>query len=185
MAKRSSKKPQPKAPAPPAEESKKPPRFAFPTTRQDQPDQGEEIMSWSVTPLKYDQKRGLILGLSTLAFVALVFIAYRDWFWPSIALLLSVVSFSSFIFPNHYKVTTTGLLYRNGAAVVFRPWERITRYKQAEDGVYLVMQKTVRTRILGPGVFVYYGEVDRTRLHEVLSRYLPVHGSSEKKETSE
>jgi hypothetical protein len=173
MAKRSNKKPLPKTPSPPVEESRKPSKFAFPTMQQEQADQGEEIMSWSVTPLKYDRRRGVILGLSTFAFVALVYFAYRDFFWPSMALILSVISFSSFIFPNHYKVTTTGLLYRNGAAVVFRPWTRITKFKEADDGVYLVTQKTVRTRILGPGVFLYYGEVDRTRLHEILTRYIP------------
>ncbi len=173
MAKRSNKKAPPRAPAPPTvEESKKPPKFSFPTMQQEQTDQGQEIMSWSVTPMKYDRRRGVILGLSTFAFVGLVYFAYRDFFWPSMALLLSVISFSSFIFPNHYKATTTGLLYRNGAAVVFRPWNRITKYKVAEDGVYLVMQKTVRTRILGPGVFLYYGEVDRDKLHEVLSSHI-------------
>lgn len=173
MAKRSTKKVSPKAPTQPAEDSRKPPKFAFPTTRQEQPDQGEEIMGWSVTPMKYDRRRGYILGMSTIAFVILVYIAYRDFFWPGMALLLSMISFSSFIFPNHYKVTTKGLLYRNGAAVVFRPWNRVARYKAADDGVYLVMHKTVRTRILGPGVFLYYGEVDRARLHDVLSRFIP------------
>ncbi len=173
MAKPSNKKPHTKTSSPPAEESRKPPKFAFPTMRQEQPDQGEEIMSWSVTPMMYDRRRAVILGLSTLAFVLLVFIAYSDFFWPGVALVLSLVSFSSFIFPNHYKLTTTGLLYRNGAAVVFRPWDRIARYRQAADGVYLVMHKTVRTRILGPGVFLYYGEVDRALLHEVLRRQLP------------
>ena len=172
MAKREKKKPTPET-EPRIEESKKPPKFSFPTMQPEQPDRGKEIISWSVTPVKYDKKRGIILALSTIAFVLLVYIAYRDWFWPAMALFLSFISFSSFIFPNHYTVTTTGLLYKNGTSVLFRPWERIKRYKTADDGVYLVMQKTVRTRILGPGIFLYYGDVDRDKLHSLLAEYLP------------
>jgi hypothetical protein len=123
-----------------------------------QTNHGEELLSWTVTPVMRDRRKGAILAASLLAFAGLVYFGYRDWFWPVVALVISTMSFSSFLLPNTYSLTTKGLRFKNGVSEIFRPWKNFSRYKITGDGIYLVHQKTVRTRLLGAGIFMYFGD---------------------------
>ena len=171
MSKKNKKQQKAKTAAKPAANPAKsaPPPSPFSAKREDH---GDELLSWAVTPVLYDRKKGVILVGSILAFVALVYYSYRDWYWPTITLLLLVFSSSSFLFPNNYSLTSKGVVFRNGVTATFKPWSAFSRYKVANDGVYLTLEKTIRTRILGPGLFLYFGEADKERIVETVTANL-------------
>ena len=145
------------------------------TKKQDQPassKRGEELLAWTVSPMRRDPRKAKIFLLSTLAFLALVYVAYWDLRWVAFAALLMVGAFNNFIFPSRYRLTTTGVEQRAGLGYFFKPWTAFLKVVRFKDGVQLSHGRSKMRNRLNPGMFVYFGEDNSSKILEVVERYI-------------
>lgn len=136
------------------------------------PDRGKVLMSWEVRPYLLEKRKAAILIISTLLFSALVWYAF-DLFAAILTAVISLSSFSSFLFPNHYQILEKGLQVKTGLnAPVFRRWTAFQNYRFFPDGVHLAYKpRQIRERIL-KSQFVYFGDADADEVREIIAKYM-------------
>ncbi|NLW17094.1 MAG: hypothetical protein GX033_05540 [Firmicutes bacterium] len=130
---------------------------------------GKELMSWEVRPYLQEKRKTAILIISTFLFSALVWYAF-DLFAGILAFAVSIGSFSSFLFPNHYRLYEKGLEVKTGInAPVFRRWTAFKDYRIFHDGVHLNYHpRRMRERLL-KSQFVYFGDADAEAIKRIIT----------------
>lgn len=130
-------------------------------------DLGDELLKWSVIPLLHQQKKGIIFGVSTLAFAALVWYA-AGLVYSVVAVAISLGASSSFVLPTTYRLCENGVEIRTAASSTIRKWAVFRKYYSAEDGVLLAYyQRSVREKV-ARGLFLYFGEMDSRQITDIL-----------------
>lgn len=133
---------------------------------------GEELLAWTVSPMRRDPRKAKIFLASTLAFLALVYVAYWDLRWVAFAALLMVGAFNNFIFPSRYRFTTLGVEQRAGLGYFFKPWSAFLKVVKFKDGVQLNHGKGKMRNRINPGMFVYFGEDNSSDILRVVEQYI-------------
>jgi hypothetical protein len=130
---------------------------------------GEVLMSWEVRPYLQEKRKTAILLISTLLFSALVWYAFSDLFAGVLAFAISISSFSSFLFPSHYRLFDKGIEVKTGInAPVFRRWTAFKDYRIFHDGVHLNYHpRRIRERLL-KSQFIYYGDADAETIKRII-----------------
>ncbi|MBS3951236.1 MAG: hypothetical protein KGZ53_11350 [Peptococcaceae bacterium] len=133
---------------------------------------GEELLAWTVSPLRRDPRKAKIFFASTLAFLALVYVAYWDLMWVAFATVLMVGAFNNFIFPSRYRLTTVGVEQGAGLGYSFKPWSAFLKVVKFKDGVQLSHGKGKLRNRLNPGMFVYFGEDNSSEILRIVDKYI-------------
>lgn len=133
---------------------------------------GEELLTWTVSPMQRDPRKAKIFIASTLGFLALVYVAYWDLRWVAFAALLMVGAFNNFIFPSRFRFTTIGVEQRAGLGYFFKPWTAFLKVVKFKDGVQLSHGKGKMRNRLNPGMFVYFGEDNSSEIIRVVEKYI-------------
>jgi len=134
---------------------------------------GEDILAWSVVPMKREPQKAKILIGSTLVFLLLVYyVSYWDLMWVIVAALLLVASFSSFLFPARYRLTTKGVEQKAGLSNVFKPWDTFIKAVKYKDGILLSHGRSRLRNRLNPGLFLYFGDNNSEEVLRVVEQYL-------------
>lgn len=119
--------------------------------------QGKILLSWRVHPLMQQKRKGLILTLSSLGFLALIASSY-EFAYVVVSAVMIIGAFGSFVLPSNYILTDQGIRFQNGMNNLERKWSAFGRYQVYPDGIQLLYKgKGLRERVLR-GIFVYYGD---------------------------
>ncbi|MDP3488434.1 MAG: hypothetical protein Q8S19_10995 [Bacillota bacterium] len=133
---------------------------------------GEELLTWTVSPMRSDPRKAKIFLGSTLAFLALVYVAYWDLRWVAFAAFLMVLAFNNFIFPSRYRFTTLGVEQRAGLGYSFKPWSAFLKTVKFKDGVQLSHGRSKMRNRINPGMFVYFGKDNSSEVIKVIEAYI-------------
>jgi len=131
--------------------------------------QGTDLLKWTVTPFRQEKKKGIIFALSCLAFLALLYILYREIIWVVLAVAVLVGAYSSHIFPSHYRLTTEGVAIKSLFHGTFKTWSQYTNIRKHPDGVFLVHGIGKKSKL---GQFIYFGDRTPAEVVAVVEKYI-------------
>jgi len=133
---------------------------------------GEELVAWTVRPMQSEPRKAKIFVASTVAFLALVYFAYRELLWVVFTAFVIVTAFNSFVFPSRYRLTTLGVEQKAGLINTFKPWSSIAGVAKFKDGVQLNHGRGKMRNRLNPGMFVYFGEDNSSEILRIVEQYV-------------
>lgn len=140
--------------------------------------EGRVLLRWSVSPFQRESRKARIFTVSTLGFLVLLFALYRDILWVVFATVLIVGTFNSFLFPSHYRLTTTGVGIKTGLNQTFKKWGDYEKVKKFPDGVYLGLNVGKKGR---HGHFLYFGDSNAEDILATIEKYMSSRDSSANK----
>ncbi len=134
-------------------------------------DLGAELFSWTLIPIQYQQKRGIIFLAATFAFAGLVWWS-SSLVYAVVALVISIGASASFVFPTTYRLCEYGVEVRNMGNRTSRKWAMFQKYFLADDGFLLAYYPRRKKEKTARGLFFYFGDVDRERVLAILDSHI-------------
>jgi hypothetical protein len=141
--------------------------------------QATEIMKWTATPFREEPKKGAIFGVSCLVFLALLYVLYREIIWVVLAVGVLTVTYSSYIFPSHYRLTTAGVEVKSLLQKTVRAWPQYTGMRKHRDGVFLVYGIGNKSKL---GHFLYFADRQPEEVLAVIGRFITMNEAGEREE---
>ena len=95
-----------------------------------------DILEWTVFPVKEEKKKTLWL-LPLLGFLlVLVYLSFGNVFWVLFAMILLVVSLSGFFTKTRYRFNSEGIDVKRNFNTVHKKWEYFRNFYVDKNGVF-------------------------------------------------
>ena len=104
--------------------------------------QTEEIaetaeLTWKVHPFKESVKTSVIVIAIIILICGIVYIIFRQIFWPILSFVFLFLSLTSFFFPTTFYLDEKGVKVKRAITTITRPWSAFRGFYWDKNGVQL------------------------------------------------